>query len=216
MPLTVCQRYLNWDIYKYTVLGHIFKARLMKLVSFEDCILFLKKYMKLTVMRQFQRAEWIAFYSGNIYIYVCKNRVDSSVFEILKSDPLQLCTDKFYSNLSIYPLVSLFKGMSTFVGYFKAILLEEQLWYYLTYSWGRIRELITFLLGISPKVNAIVLLQFELAYYDLTVQHVSPCAMRTLLLLLLLLLLLSIYQSIYLSIYLNLHISIYSWFGFFV
>ena len=45
--------------------------------------------------------------------------------------------------------------MSTFVGYFKAILLEEQFWYYLTYSWGLIRELINFLSGISPKVNAI-------------------------------------------------------------
>ena len=31
----------------------------------------------------------------------------------------------------------------------------------------------TFPKGISPKVNVIALLEFELAYYDVAVQHIS-------------------------------------------
>ena len=57
---------------------------------------------------------------------------------------------------SILGLVSLFNGISTFVGYFnaKAILQEEQLWYYLTYSLED-KGVHTFPKGICPKVNVI-------------------------------------------------------------
>ena len=44
----------------------------------------------------------------------------------------------------------------------KAILVEEQKWYYSNHSW-KDREFGTFPKGISPKVNVIVQLEFELA-----------------------------------------------------
>ena len=53
----------------------------------------------------------------------------------------------------------------------KAILVEQK-WYYLTQSWG-IRRFDIFTLGIHPKVNLIALLEFELAYFEASVKHVS-------------------------------------------
>ena len=50
----------------------------------------------------------------------------------------------------------------------KAILIEGQLWYYLTYSERVYKRVCTFPKGISPKVNVITQLEFELAYYDIT------------------------------------------------
>ena len=47
----------------------------------------------------------------------------------------------------------------------KAILLEEQLWYYLTHCLED-KGVHTFPKGICPKVNVIARLEFELAYYD--------------------------------------------------
>ena len=47
----------------------------------------------------------------------------------------------------------------------KAILLEEQLWLYLTYSWED-KGCHTFPNGICPKVNVIARLEFEIANYD--------------------------------------------------
>ena len=44
----------------------------------------------------------------------------------------------------------------------KAILLEEQLWYYLTHSWED-KGVHTFPKGICPKVNVIARLEYELA-----------------------------------------------------
>ena len=60
----------------------------------------------------------------------------------------------------------------------KAILLEEQLWYYLTYSWED-KGVHTFPNSICPKVNVIARLEFELAYYDSAVHrfnlyHIYP------------------------------------------
>ena len=54
-------------------------------------------------------------------------------------------------------LVSLFNGISTLFRLFnaKAILLEEQLWYYLTHSWED-KGVHTFPKGICPKVNVIL------------------------------------------------------------
>ena len=52
----------------------------------------------------------------------------------------------------------------------KAILLEEQKWYYLTHSWGM--ESHTFPKGICPKVNVIAWLEYELAYYNSAVHAV--------------------------------------------
>ena len=52
----------------------------------------------------------------------------------------------------------------------KAILQEEQLWYYLTHSW-EVKGVHTFPKGICPKVNVIARLEYELAYYDSAVQR---------------------------------------------
>ena len=47
----------------------------------------------------------------------------------------------------------------------KVTLLEEQLWYYLTHSW-KDEGVHIFSKGISPKVNAVGSLEFELTYYN--------------------------------------------------
>ena len=62
---------------------------------------------------------------------------------------------------------SFFNGISTFVGWFnaKAILREEQQWYYLTRNWED-KGVHTFPKGICPNVNVIARREFELAYYD--------------------------------------------------
>ena len=76
-------------------------------------------------------------------------------------------------------LLSLFNGISTFVRLFnaKAIILEEQQWCYLTHSWED-KGIHTFSKGIYPKVNVIAWLEFELAYYDSTVQPFHHYTMR--------------------------------------
>ena len=48
------------------------------------------------------------------------------------------------------------------------VLLEEQLWYYLTHRWGT-RGVLPFLKDICPNVNVIARLEFELAKYDVAV-----------------------------------------------
>ena len=55
----------------------------------------------------------------------------------------------------------------------KAILVEKQLRCYLTHSSHK--EVHAFSKFISQKRNGIVRLEFELAYYDITVQCVSHC-----------------------------------------
>ena len=79
-----------------------------------------------------------------------------------------------------FGLVSLLNGISTFVGYFnaKAILLEEQLWYYLTHSWED-KGVHTFPKSICPKVNLIARLKYELTYNDSTVHHFNHYTTRT-------------------------------------
>ena len=52
----------------------------------------------------------------------------------------------------------------------KAILLEEQSWYYLTHSWED-KGFHTFPKGICPKVNVIARLEYELADFDSSVHH---------------------------------------------
>ena len=52
----------------------------------------------------------------------------------------------------------------------KAILLEEQQWYYLTHSWED-KQVLTFPNVICPKVNVLTRMEFELAYYDSAVQR---------------------------------------------
>ena len=59
-----------------------------------------------------------------------------------------------------------------------AILLEEQLWYYLTHSWED-KRVHTFPKGICPKVNVIARLQYELAYYDSAVHRFNRYTTRT-------------------------------------
>ena len=50
----------------------------------------------------------------------------------------------------------------------KAILVEEQLWYYLIHIWEEKRNH-SFSKGIIAKVNVIVWQEFELAYNDVAV-----------------------------------------------
>ena len=49
-------------------------------------------------------------------------------------------------------------------------------------GWGTDKSVPTFLKCINLKVNIIVWLEFEMAYYDVTVQHISHCATGTTLL----------------------------------
>ena len=58
-------------------------------------------------------------------------------------------------------------------------LMPKQLWYYLTDSWGEDKGVYIFPKGISPKENIIAWLGFELAYYNVIVQHISHCATET-------------------------------------
>ena len=60
----------------------------------------------------------------------------------------------------------------------KAILLEEQLWYYLTHSWED-KGVHTFPKVICPKVNVIARLEYELAYYDSAVYRFNHYTTRT-------------------------------------
>ena len=55
----------------------------------------------------------------------------------------------------------------------KPIFLEGKQCYYLTHCWG-MRRFITFPEDISPKVNVVARLEFELVYDVIAVQHVSP------------------------------------------
>ena len=79
-----------------------------------------------------------------------------------------------------FGLVSLFNGISNLFRLFnaKAILPEEQLWYYLTHSWED-KGVHTFPKGIFPKVNVIAWLEYELAYYDSAVQRFNHYTTRT-------------------------------------
>ena len=54
----------------------------------------------------------------------------------------------------------------------KAILIEEQQWYYLIQSW-RDKRVYAFPNVISPKVNVIAQLEFELTYYEVAIQHAN-------------------------------------------
>ena len=69
-----------------------------------------------------------------------------------------------------FGLVSLFNGISSIFRLFNAIaiLLKEQ--FYLTHSWED-KGVHTFPKGICLKVNIIVRLENELAYYDSAVHH---------------------------------------------
>ena len=60
----------------------------------------------------------------------------------------------------------------------KAILIEEQSRYYLTHSWED-KEVHTVHKGICSKVNVIVRLEFELAYYDSAVHRFNHYTTRT-------------------------------------
>ena len=55
----------------------------------------------------------------------------------------------------------------------KAIIVEEQYWYYLTHSWGD-KRVHAFPKGIRPKMNIRASREFELAYFEAVVQHPPP------------------------------------------
>ena len=50
----------------------------------------------------------------------------------------------------------------------KAIFVERELWYYLTYSWEN-KRVHAFPKGISSKVNLVVRVAFKLTYYNVAV-----------------------------------------------
>ena len=58
------------------------------------------------------------------------------------------------------------------------ILVEEQQLNYLTHSWGD-KDVHTFPKGISPKVNAIMCLDFKLSYFEVPVLHFSHFTIGT-------------------------------------
>ena len=60
----------------------------------------------------------------------------------------------------------------------KAILLEEQKWYYLTHSLED-KGVHTFPKGLCPKVNVMARLDFEFAYYDSAVRRFNHYTKRT-------------------------------------
>ena len=72
--------------------------------------------------------------------------------------------------------VSLFNGISNILGWFnaKAILVEEELLFKPELSGDK--NVHTFLKSVCPKVNEMAWLEFELIYYDVTVQLISHYA----------------------------------------
>ena len=60
----------------------------------------------------------------------------------------------------------------------KAILQEEEWWYYLTHTWED-KGVHTFPKGICPKVNVIAQLEYELTYYDFAVHRFNHYTSRT-------------------------------------
>ena len=85
-----------------------------------------------------------------------------------------------YIRNKVWFLVSLFNGISTLFRLFnaKAILLEEQYWFYLTHSWED-KGVHTFPKGICPKVNVIARLEYEIACYDSAVHRFNHYTTRT-------------------------------------
>ena len=59
------------------------------------------------------------------------------------------------------------------------IFVEEQTWLFLTLNWRRIKGFISFPRDISPKVNVITQLKFELANFEAAVQQFNYYVMRT-------------------------------------
>ena len=56
----------------------------------------------------------------------------------------------------------------------KAMFFEEQrYWYYSIHDWSGDKSLYYSPKGTSLKVNVLVRLKFELAYYDSTIQYIS-------------------------------------------
>ena len=86
----------------------------------------------------------------------------------------------FVVKMSWFGLVSLFKWHINLCRLFNAkdILLEEQLFNYLTDSWED-KRVHTFPKGIYPKVNVIARLEYELAFYDSAVHCFNHYTTRT-------------------------------------
>ena len=89
----------------------------------------------------------------------------------------RLCSFFIVTYILCYFSVSLFNGISTLFNA-KAIILEEEEWYYLTHSWED-KGVHTFPKGICSKVNVIARLEFELAFYDSAVQRFNHYTTRT-------------------------------------
>ena len=90
----------------------------------------------------------------------------------------EVVNDKdFIIQILRFGLVSLFNGISAFVGYLMQKPFSEK--NYLTHSWEN-KGIHTFPKSICPKVNVIARLEYELAYYDSAVHRFNHYATRTL------------------------------------
>ena len=77
-------------------------------------------------------------------------------------------------SLDWFGLVSLFNSISSFLGYFDIKIHTFKRSVVVLFSWKDV-GVHTFDKGIRAKVNVIARLEFELAYNNVTVQHVSHC-----------------------------------------
>ena len=79
-----------------------------------------------------------------------------------------------------FGLVSSFNGISTFMGYLMSKPSFSKNSSDAIYPIAKWDERVhTFLREISSEVNVITWLEFKLIYYDVTVQYISHCTMRT-------------------------------------
>ena len=103
-------------------------------------------------------------------------------FSSLTITPSRLSLDRYLTLIDLYrneltPNIEhncgniIFQGRKSSI-YFK---IGRQLWDYLSHCWED-TEIHTFLKGISPKLNVIAWLEFELSYYDITAQQINQYA----------------------------------------
>ena len=162
------------------------------------------KEMKIVVMKNFTNQGYMPLFEGRTLLlretvtmlkswdvihrgpasFSCTIHVPTSVIISAPKKSLFFYSPSYiyiyiYIYIQLFGLVSLFNGISTLFRLFnaKAILLEEQLWYYLTDSWED-KGVHTFPKGICPKVNVIARLEYELAYYDSVVHRFNHYTTR--------------------------------------
>ena len=137
---------------------------------------------------------WIVFWDGRlvaiqlmvivIYVLDGPRRYWVSIVTTVHDDMMLLFRKEWKILINIswshpllwFCLVSLFNGISTFLGYLMPNQSSKK--NYLTHRWED-KGVHTFPKGICLKVNIIVWLEFELAYYDSAVQHFNHYTTKT-------------------------------------